>query len=300
MWRRCSFSFLCEYTNFKFLSEISPKIWDIITKGHKRDGDTMKSLENFDKQMTDQLRAELASECSKPSDEWDLDKIRELSKVICDIEGISPDSEGAASGRKRALDRIGAEKPIIRRRRIKRFTAAAACLAVAFVGADLTSRQVLGQGVLPAGYQAVMGGIITYLDGGDGTPDPHVNIYYDLMKEKIDEYGLDVMIPTYIPEGFELEQTGENNISITFYFVNGQKRVNICYHQINDLNRVGSFGIPTDTREVYETDVNGHRFYTIKEDQQLKAWCIEGKTIINISTQEVPYSMADEVLYSLE
>ncbi|HBB19445.1 MAG TPA: hypothetical protein DCZ62_03280 [Ruminococcus sp.] len=260
----------------------------------------MKSLENFDKQMADQLRAELASECSKPSDEWDLDKIRELSKVICDIEGISPDSEGAASGRKRALDRIGAEKPIIRRRRIKRFTAAAACLAVAFVGADLTSRQVLGQGVLPAGYHAVMGGIITYLDGSDGTPDPHENIYYDLMKEKIDEYGLDVMIPTYIPKGFELEQVVEENTGVIFCFINDQKRVNIAYHQINDLNRVGSFGIPTDTREVYETDVNGHQFYTIKEDQQLKAWCIERESITQLDTYEMSYVMADEVLYSLE
>lgn len=249
--------------------------------------------------MADQLRAELASECSKPSDEWDLDKIRELSKVICDIEGISPDSEGAASGRKRALDRIGAEKPIIRRRRIKRFTAAAACLAVAFVGADLTSRQVLGQGVLPAGYHAVMGGIQTFLDGSDGMPDPHENIYYDTMKEKLDEFGLDAMIPTYIPEGFELDQTVENNISITFYFVNGQKRVNICYHLFSD-NYTGSFGIPTDTWDVYEKTVNGHQYYTIKENQQLKAWCIEEKTIISISTQEVPYSMADEVLYSLE
>ena len=260
----------------------------------------MKSLVNFDKQMADQLRAELASECSKPSDEWDLDKIRELSKVICDIEGISPDSEGAASGRKRALDRIGAEKPIIRRRKIKRFTAAATSLAVAFVGADLTSHRVLGQGVLPAGYQAVMGGIHTYLDGGDGSPDPHENIYYDLMKEKIDEFGLDVMIPTYIPKGFELEQVVEENTGVIFCFINDQKRVNIAYHQINDLNRVGSFGIPTDTREVYEIEVNGHLFNIIKEDQQLKAWCIEGNSITHLDTKDVPYSTSDEVLYSLE
>ncbi len=259
----------------------------------------MKSLENFDKQMADQLRAELASECSKPSDEWDLDKIRELSKVICDIEGISPDSEGAASGRKRALDRIGAEKPIIRRRRIKRFTAAATCLAVAFVGADLTSRQVLGQGVLPAGYQAVMGGIHTYLDGSDGTPDPHVNIYYDTMKEKIDEYGLDVMIPTYIPKGFELEEVEETSTALRFLFVNDEKRISVNYRKYQD-NYAGGISIPTDTRDVYEKTVNGHQFYIIKEDQQLKAWCIEGKTFIQISTYDLPYSMADEILYSLE
>ncbi len=259
----------------------------------------MKSLENFDKQMADQLRAELASECSKPSDEWDLDKIRELSKVICDIEGISPDSEGAASGRKRALDRIGAEKPIIRRRRIKRFTAAAACLAVAFVGADLTSRQALGQGVLPAGYQAVMGGIHTYLDGSDGTPDSHVNIYYDLMKEKIDEYGLDVMIPTYIPKGFELEQIEADGISLNFYFSKQKEIINIHYFGLDD-NYSGSFGIASDTRDVYETQVNSHLFNTIKEDQQLKAWCIEGKTVTGLFTYNTSYSLADEVLYSLE
>ena len=260
----------------------------------------MKSLENLDKQMADQLRAELASECSKPSDEWDLDKIRELSKVICDIEGISPDSEGAASGRKRALDRIGAEKPIIRRRRIKRFTAAAACLAVAFVGADLTSRQVLGQGVLPAGYQAAMGGIITYLDGGDGTPDPHENIYYDLMKEKLDEYGLDVMIPTYIPKGFELEQIEEYPTSLGFSFIRKDEKVFVDYNLVNDTNRVGSLGIPTDTRDVCETQVNSHLFYTIKEDKQLKAWSVERETVTLISTYNISYQLADEVLYSLE
>jgi len=260
----------------------------------------MKDLDAIDKQMADELRAELANECSKPSDEWDLDKIRELSEVICEIEGIAPDSEELSSARKRAIDRINAEKPSIRHRKIKRFTAVAACLAVAFVGADLTSHRVLGQGVLPAGYQAVMGGIHTYLDGSDGTPDPHENIYYDIMKEKIDEYGLDVMIPTYIPEGFELDKIKESSSSLGFSFIRKDEKVFVDYYLVNDMNRVGSLGIPTDTRDVYETTVNGHKFYTIKEDQQLKAWSVERSVVTLVNTYNMNYSLSDVILLSLE
>jgi hypothetical protein len=242
------------------------------------------------------IESELDAEMSKSSGERDLRRIRELIDVLEELRGAP--NETAA--RRRIVSEVTAEIPAIRHRKIKRFTAVAACLAVAFVGADLTSHRVLGQGVLPAGYHAVMGGIITYLDGSDGTPDPHVNIYYDTMKEMLDEYGLDVMIPTYIPKGFELEQVVEENTVVIFCFINDQKRVNIAYHQINDLNRVGSFGLPTDTREVYETDVNGHQFYTIKEDQQLKAWCIERESITQLDTYGLPYAMADDILYSLE
>lgn len=242
------------------------------------------------------IESELDAEMSKSSGERDLRRIRELIDVLEELRGAP--NETAA--RRRIVSEVTAEIPAIRHRKIKRFTAVAACLAVAFVGADLTSHRVLGQGVLPAGYQAVMGGIHTYLDGGDGTPDPHENIYYDLMKEKIDQYGLDVMIPTYIPEGFELNRIYENSTTVVFYFVNGQKRVNISYRQINDMNMVASFGIPTDTREVYEIEVNGHLFNTIKEEQQLKAWCIERNYVVNLSTYETPYAMVDDILYSME
>ena len=242
------------------------------------------------------IESELDAEMSKSSGERDLRRIRELIDVLEELRGAP--NETAA--RRRIVSEVTAEIPAIRHRKIKRFTAVAACLAVMLFGANVASHRVLGQGVLPAGYQAVMGGIHTYLDGSDGSPDPHVNIYYDLMKEKIDEYGLDAMIPTYIPKGFELERTVEKSTAVIFYFVNGQMRANISYRQINDANRVGSFGIPTDTREVYETDVNGHQFYTIKEDQQLKAWCIERNYVVNLSTYEMPYAMADDILYSLE
>ena len=263
----------------------------------------MKNLDAIDKQMADELRAELASECSKPSDEWDLEKIRELSEVICEIEGIAPDSEELSSARKRAIDRINAEKPGIRHRKIKRFTAVAACLAVAFVGADLTSHRVLGQGVLPAGYQAVMGGIHTYFDGSDGTPDPHENIYYDIMKEKIDEYGLDVMIPTYIPEGFELDDIDCNSTRLRFMFskINHVKteKIIISYYSLNDEN-IGGFEIPSDTREVSEVEINSHHFNIIQEDQQLKAWCIEQNVITHFDSYDLPYEAADDILYSFD
>lgn len=246
------------------------------------------------------LNRALDDEMNKPAAKWDIEKIDELTAAINEIRGNEAEKEPSQEFTDAVIS--GSENRIAAKKRsaIKRFTAAAACLAVAFVGADLTSRQALGQGVLPAGYQAVMGGIHTFLDGGDGTPDPHENIYYDIMKEKIDQYGLDVMIPTYIPKGFELEQTYENNMMVVFYFVNGRKRVNISYHIINDLNKIGSFGIPTDTREVYEKEVSGHIFNTIKEDDQLKAWCIEQNSITQLNTYDVSYIMADEILYSFE
>jgi len=240
------------------------------------------------------IESELDAEMSKSSGERDLRRIRELIDVLEELRGAP--NETAA--RRRILSEVTAEIPAIRHRKIKRFTAVAACFAVMFFGANVASHRVLGQGVLPAGYQAVMGGIHTYLDGSDGSPDPHVNIYYDTMKEKIDEYGLDVMIPTYIPKGFELEEVEETSTALRFLFVNDEKRISVNYRKYQD-NYAGGISIPTDTRDVYEKTVDGHQFYIIKEDQQLKAWCMEGKTVIQISTYDLPYSMADEILYSL-
>ena len=240
------------------------------------------------------IESELDAEMSKPSGERDLCRIRELIDVLEELRGAPNET----ATRRRIVSEVTSEIPSIRRRRIKRFTAAAACLAVAFVGADLTSRQALGQGVLPAGYHAVMGGIHTFLDGGDGTPDPHENSYYDLMKEKIDEYGLDVMIPTYIPEGFELSHIDESASGISFFYEHGQKTMVIIYHMINESNCGKSLVIPSDTRDVSEKEINGHLFYIIKEDQQLKAWCIDNDSYIHFDTQDVPYSTSEEVLYS--
>ena len=249
------------------------------------------------------LNKVLDEEMEKSPEKWDIEKIDELTAAINELKGHEAANEPAQDFTETVISETESRTRAKKRGVIKRFSAAAACFAVMFFGANVASHRVLGQGVLPAGYSAVMGGIHTFLDGGDGSPDPHENIYFDTMKEKIDEYGLDVMIPTYIPKGFELEKTECDSICVRFFFTKGNygntERMIVTYYDYPD-DYVGSYGIPTDTREMYETHVNGHLFYTIREDQQLKAWCIEGKTITQICTYNTSYQLADGVLYSFE
>ena len=243
------------------------------------------------------LEKALDQEMEKPVKKWDMEKIGELTALMSQLRGSKAGETAPPEFIEGVLTQLSSREVPRRKAVFRRICIAAACL-VLFIGADLTSHKVLGQGILPAGYYAVQGGIHTFLDGSDGKPDSHENIYYGTMKEYIDKYGLDAMIPTYIPKGFELDKVEETSDALRILFVNGNKKIDINYYKFNECS-VGSFGFPTVTREVCETMVNGHLFYTIKEDNQLKAWCAE-ETIIQISTDGVEYSLADEVLRSME
>ncbi|HOO06957.1 MAG TPA: DUF4367 domain-containing protein [Ruminococcus sp.] len=244
------------------------------------------------------LEKALDQEMEKPVKKWDMEKIGELTALMSQLRGSKAEETAPPEFVEGVLTKLRSREVPRRKAVFRRICIAAACL-VLFIGADLTSHKVLGQGILPAGYYAVQGGIHTFLDGSDGKPDSHENIYYGTMKEYIDKYGLDAMIPTYIPKGFELDKVDETLDALRILFVNGNKKININYYRFNESS-VGSFGFPTDTREVCQTMVNGHLFYTIREDNQLKAWCTEEKTIIQINTNGVEYSLADEVLRSME
>lgn len=248
------------------------------------------------------LEKALDQEMEKPVKKWDMEKIGELTALMSQLRGIKAEETAPPEFVEGVLTKLSSREVPRRKAVFRRICIAAACL-VLFIGADLTSHKVLGQGILPAGYYAVQGGIHTFLDGSDGKPDSHENIYYGTMKEYIDKYGLDAMIPTYIPKGFELDKVEEIPNCLRFLLSKGDnansERIVINYCLINENNCVGSYGLPVDNLDVLETEIGGQTFYTIKEDQQLKAWCIETNYVASLNTYELSYSTADEILYSL-
>lgn len=243
------------------------------------------------------LEKALDQEMEKPVKKWDMEKIGELTALMSQLRGSKAEETAPPEFIEGVLTKLSSREVPRRKAVFRRICIAAACL-VLFIGADLTSHKVLGQGILPAGYYAVQGGIHTFLDGSDGKPDSHENIYYGTMKEYIDKYGLDAMIPTYIPKGFELDKVDERDERVAFFFVNGNKMIDICFQKHNE-SYSGGYVISTDSRDIDETVVNGYVFNTITEDSQLKAWYIDNNFITELYTYEVDYEIAYDVLKSM-
>ncbi|MBQ8123251.1 MAG: DUF4367 domain-containing protein [Ruminococcus sp.] len=245
------------------------------------------------------LEKALDQEMEKPVKKWDMEKIGELTALMSQLRGSNAEETAPPEFVEGVLTQLSSREVPRRKAVFRRICIAAACL-VLFIGADLTSHKVLGQGILPAGYYAVQGGIHTFLDGSDGKPDSHENIYYDTMKEYIDKYGLDAMIPTYIPKGFELDKVDEDSSGASYFFRKDHQTIVVNYIIIDEDKHSGSYGLPTDTHDLYETDVNGHVYYTIREDEQLKAWCAGDKCISYLGTHGLSYKTANEIILSMK
>ena len=243
------------------------------------------------------LEKALDQEMEKPVKKWDMEKIGELTALMSQLRGSKAEETAPPEFVEGVLTKLSSREVPRRKAVFRRICIAAACL-VLFIGADLTSHKVLGQGILPAGYYAVQGGIHTFLDGSDGKPDSHENIYYGIMKEYIDKYGLDAMIPTYIPKGFELDKVEEASDRVDFYFLGANQKIVFNYRLLTDDDR-GGFTIPAYVFDVREIMVNDHIFNIVKEDQQYKAWCIEDNKLICFETYDLSYEIADDILRSL-
>ncbi len=277
-------------------------------------------LEKIEQTGLSDLKTELDEEMNKPSDERDLIKIRDLIDSISEIEG--DDSDGAFRRQKAQIkERVKADRSVRITRRRKQLVALAACAVVLF-GLNQASLNAYGENVFKRAYHFTKGGVSIMIGENDNTeptepPTAPPATEASAPEEEVIElptypgdpygikavcakYGIYPMTPSYIPEGFELiEITEDDDAKITdvvFRYIRGDKKINLYYTYYN-IDNV-STGIPIDTNNIQELTINNNIFTVVKEDNQMKAFYIDGKLKCNIFTYNIDYSETDRMLYS--
>lgn len=259
-------------------------------------------LSDVDMEILSDLKKDLAEEMNTPVEERDEKLISELEDMICKTE-----EEIINESKKRSLEAVmkmlDEYKEPKHPRIYKRLSIAAACLLVV-LGLNTASLKVFGQNIFSAAYHFTKGGITISsekYDNNDGSSVSESDPYG--MKAKCAEYGFFPDTPSYIPEGFILDQIYEecNDESdiVIFYYKSNNIKLNFFFTNYKTNNEIPPIGIPTDTYNVTEEQINGHTTYILKEDKQFTAVFIDKKIEYSIFAENLDYNECNKILENL-
>ena len=249
----------------------------------------------LEKIISEELEKQLDLELKKPSPDYDL--VDELTKAILESRG-------------KAVKEIDVKPEIqaIRQRKIKRIrfpkwavTVSAAC--VVLIGANMFSVSAWDMNIFSAIVKFTKGGMsvnlnqnIIELPVSEGDP-------YGI-KAKCAEYDIFPLTPHYLPEGFELvdfySDINEVLSDICFFYQKGNVKLNITYTKYNDSENVHSVGIPTDTYNLQETEVNGQTMFISKEDNQFTATFLNDDIVCIVTSNKLDYDECQKVIKSMK
>ena len=256
---------------------------------------------NMKENMIADLQRELKKEMEKPTEQWNCEKIAEITEAIHNIscEGRKETEE---KSKNKLLEKIGElGTPTIKS--YKWLSVAVVCAAVV-VGLNAFSLRALGQDIFSAAYQFTKGGILIDMSNDDNNIElPVTSADPYGMKVKCAEYDMYPLTPTYIPEGFELTDLHEEKSSvistIVFHYEKDGILLNFDYTMFSDGREIPPIGIPTDTYNVVEEYINGHKMYILKEDNQFTATFLEDNIVYAITAIDCDYDECQKVIESL-
>ncbi len=265
----------------------------------------LESNEEFEQRALQELNQMLDEEMAKPHNERDYKKIKEISAACAAVlNDAEIEKEAMEQGFKKVMAKIS--KPAISVRRRVRVAVAAAGAAAVLVGANLYTVTAYNTNVFSA--------LVKIADGSFAlNPQPTETV--DLPTASDDPYGIkaecakygitDVLAPTYLPEGFVLEDVNHlytegyiNKISFT-YFDADRNVIKIIYDQWANETLYGS--TPCDEFNLTETEIDGNPAIISKEDGQ---YVLVFRNDTNLETkfwmEGVDYEECDKIIASLE
>ena len=288
----------------------------------------IQKLNTMDAEMEAELREMLDEEMKKPVKKRDAAMIAELTGAITEICGFSTEnicndeSISKVSGK---VTETGRKRKSIS---VRRISALAACTAV-LLGINQASLSAFGENVFSRVYHFTKGGI-NIMVGEENSTEPETPTVPPVtetvptapsaaaptgrevielptypgdpygIKAVCAKYGIYPMTPSYIPEGFKLVEEIEDDTGhctdLIFRYEKEDAKVIVCYTVYNKDDV--SVGIPMDSSNIQETNINGKLFTVIKEDNQLKSFYTEDRLWCSFFTFNIDYSEADRILYS--
>lgn len=247
--------------------------------------------------ISEELEKQLDLELKKPSPDYDL--VDELTKAILEARGKTV----------KEID-VKPEIQAIRQRKIKhirfpKWTVAVSAACVVLIGANVLSVSAWDMNIFSAIVEFTRGGMsvdlnkkqdIIELPVSEGDP-------YGI-KAKCAEYGISPLTPYYLPEGFELVDF-ETNITevsadIMFFYKKEEKQININYQQYYNVDDIPPVGMPTDTYNLQETEINGRTMFVLEEDNQFTATFLNDDIVYVIYSNKLDYVECQKVVESMK
>lgn len=263
-----------------------------------------RQMRYMKKEILSELNRELEAEISKPKNKRDLERICELNEMIfqlncSDNEAVQDSVEASKS---KLMNKIQESKPKNSIRLYKGLSVATACAAVV-VGLNAFSLRALGQNIFSAAYQFTKGGIFIDMSNDDNNIElPVTSADPYGMKAKCAEYDMYPLTPTYIPEGFELVDLYEEKLTtlsnVIFYYKKNNILLNFEFTMFSDGREIPPIGVPTDSYNIVEEQINGYKMYILKEDNQFTATFLEENIVYAITAIDCDYDECRKVIES--
>ena len=268
------------------------------------------------------FRKELDTEMKKPVRKRDTDKIKKLTNDIYDLTYGNDITlaESMEDSRNRLCEQLRQPTKKNKIRIHRRFVAVAAS-AVILLGTNIVSLDVFGDNIFSSVYHLSKNGITwrSYELPEDSEPFIPDNDPYDIGK-RIFEWeqwnNLGVLIPTYIPKGFEEFECKTDSSRISFNYINGDnedffENAYVSFALVK-TPKGSSFGVPCDEYNIQEVKVDDFYGIVFEEDMQMNAVFdisdyVSSNTLnyasnyyIHLSTMNVPYTEAKKILATMK
>ncbi len=255
----------------------------------------------FTKNAVQDIRNQIDKEMEKPADERDYQKIAELSQTCCELMGLL---EEAKMTSETEIGKILNHSKTIRRKPSKRFykTISAIGIVAVLLMANAvtvfaTNQNIVSFVIERAEKDFSVTPIPEKVIELPTTPDDPYGI-----KGECAKYGLNVEVPTYLPEGFVLVDIEENENharkDATFWFQNKNIHLKFIYAEIYDWN--ANLGIPSDKFNLEEIEVNGKSAVTSKEDGQYNLIYYDNNIEYFMTSDYLDYAECDKIVNSIK
>ena len=255
-----------------------------------------------DSEYLTELENKLKAEMQKPLEEQNSDLIDELTATISVINGTDElIARSVHQGIRKVHNTLIKNKT---RSIFKKSRVAVGISAVFLLAVNILSYSAYGMNVLTLTYTYVKGGVkIEFQKNDSGTSQGGI---CEDMRRICSENGLeDVMLPSYIPEGFYPSEgfgqveDNEKYISILFLMKKQEEKIVFTIINYKSPDDVMPYGIPSDEHNIEEKEYHDTKVVISTEDHQYRAVFMKDIKQYGITTYGVDYSLAERIVDSI-
>ncbi|MFA9381570.1 MAG: DUF4367 domain-containing protein [Acetanaerobacterium sp.] len=255
----------------------------------------------------DTLMQELRMELQKPASEQDLDLIQEIDQYIIALAGKQEHAQVDSSARvAEILQRTKAAKR--KTYRLPRIAVAACIAAVVLLSGNVLTLSAYGVNVLSAIVQFTKDAVkFDFNQQEQEEVEIELPITQDDpygLRAECEQYGLSPLLPSYLPEGYELARLNEINIKdyckgIDCLYQNGKQTINIIIEEYFE-SLPDSFGFPNDKGQLDELNINSRPTFILRKDDRYSTVFERDLTLYCMHTENVDYDTVVKILESYQ
>lgn len=262
----------------------------------------IRSDGSFGTLNAEELEKQLDREFAKPNPDYDL--VDELTAAILETRGKVVKEIDVQSEIRTIKNK--ADKGI-KRFRCPKWVVAVSAACIVFIGANTVSTAAWGMNIFSAIVQISKGGISINLNnsekqGAIELPTSDNDPYG--IKAKCAEYDISPITPYYLPEGFKLTDCKENILShstdLRFIYENDNAKLILSYEAYTNSYDIPPIGIPSNTYNLQEVEVNGQTMFILKEDGQFTATFLNDGIVYVITSNNLDFAECKKVVESIK